>query len=445
MANPALTASQKSANWRIFGALLTVGSFTALAKIGGGAKVIVTARYFGTSDALDAFLIAFVLPSFVADTAAGSLIPSLMPTYIEVRQKQGRETALRLYRGVLAGSAILLALLAVLLGLCASFLLPLLASGFSPAKLALTRSLFYCLLPWLPLSGLIVTWRAVLNAGESFALAAAAPITTPLITILLLITSGPSVWALAIGTLVGVAAEAAILACSVRSRGYAMMPHWSGWSPELRQVVGQYLPMMAGTVIVCGAALIDQAMAATLGAGSVSALTYGNKLANVALSIGAAALGTAVLPHFSRMITARDGVGLRNTLMTFSGLVAVATVPAVIFLAWLSEPLVRLFFQRGAFTAAETQIVATVQTCSLVQIPFAVLLGMAVKLASSLKANRLMLQTALLSIVVNVAGDIVLMRWIGVAGIALAGALVHASALLLLSMALWRQLRKAGF
>jgi putative peptidoglycan lipid II flippase len=445
MANPALTASQKSANWRIFRALLTVGSFTALAKIGGGAKVIVTARYFGTSDALDAFLIAFVLPSFVADTAAGSLIPSLMPTYIEVRQKQGRETALRLYRGVLAGSAILLALLAVLLGLCASFLLPLLASGFSPAKLALTRSLFYCLLPWLPLSGLIVTWRAVLNAGESFALAAAAPITTPLITILLLITSGPSVWALAIGTLVGVAAEAAILACSVRSRGYAMMPHWSGWSPELRQVVGQYLPMMAGTVIVCGAALIDQAMAATLGAGSVSALTYGNKLANVALSIGAAALGTAVLPHFSRMITARDGVGLRNTLMTFSGLVAVATVPAVIFLAWLSEPLVRLFFQRGAFTAAETQIVATVQTCSLVQIPFAVLLGMAVKLASSLKANRLMLQTALLSIVVNVAGDIVLMRWIGVAGIALAGALVHASALLLLSMALWRQLRKAGF
>jgi putative peptidoglycan lipid II flippase len=445
MANPALTASQKSANWRIFRALLTVGSFTALAKIGGGAKVIVTARYFGTSDALDAFLIAFVLPSFVADTAAGSLIPSLMPTYIEVRQKQGRETALRLYRGVLAGSAILLALLAVLLGLCASFLLPLLASGFSPAKLALTRSLFYCLLPWLPLSGLIVTWRAVLNAGESFALAAAAPITTPLITILLLITSGPSVWALAIGTLVGVAAEAAILACSVRSRGYAMMPHWSGWSPELRQVVGQYLPMMAGTVIVCGAALIDQAMAATLGAGSVSALTYGNKLANVALSIGAAALGTAVLPHFSRMITARDGVGLRNTLMTFSGLVAVATVPAVIFLAWLSEPLVRLFFQRGAFTAAETQIVATVQTCSLVQIPFAVLLGMAVKLASSLKANRLMLQTALLSIVVNVAGDIVLMRWIGVAGIALAGALVHASALLFLSMALWRQLRKAGF
>jgi putative peptidoglycan lipid II flippase len=444
MANAAIRLSQKSVNWRIFGALLTVGSFTTLAKVAGGAKVIVMARYFGTSDALDAFLIAFVLPSFVADTAAGSLIPSLMPTYIEVRQKQGIESAVRLYRGVLAGSALLLAALAVLLGLGAGFLLPLLASGFSSSKLALTRSLFYALLPWLPLSGLIVTWRAVLNAGESFALAAAAPITTPLLTILLLIATGRSPWALAVGTLGGVAGEAAILAFAVRGRGYSVLPRWSGWTPEQRQVVRQYLPMMAGTVIVCGAALIDQAMAATLGAGSVSVLTYGGKLAGVALSIGAAALGTAVLPHFSSMIAARDGAGLRSTLRTYSMLVAMVTVPVVLLLAWMSEPLVRLFFQRGAFTAAETHIVATVQTCALAQIPFAVLLGIGVKLASSLKANRLMLQTAVLSIAVNIGGDLVLMRWIGVAGIALAGALVHASALAFLSVALWRQLRKAG-
>jgi len=131
-------------------------------------------------------------------------------------------------------------------------------------------------------------------------------------------------------------------------------------------------------------------------------------------------------------------------LLTYSGMVTLVTVPAVILLAWISEPLVRVFFQRGAFTAAQTQVVATVQTCALVQIPFAVLLGMGVKLASSLKANRLMLRTAVLSIAVNVAGDWLLMRWIGVAGIALAGALVHASALLFLSSALWRQLRKAG-
>jgi len=446
MANAALTASTKSANRRIFGAFLTVGAFTALAKLAGGAKVIVTARYFGTSDALDAYLIAFVLPSFVADTAAGSLIPSFLPAFIEVRQKQGIEVAGRLYRSVLAGSATLLALLALLLALGAGFLLPLLGSGFSDSKLALSRSLFYSLLPWLPISGLIVTWRAVLNAGESFALAAAAPIMTPLITIVLLVIPSlqPGVWALAIGTIAGVIAEAGILAWTLRAQGYAVLPRWNGWSPELRQVLRQYLPMMAGTVIVCGATLIDQAMAATLGAGSVSALTYGNKLAAVTLAIGAAALGTAILPHFSRMISARDRAGLRHTVLTYSGLVVLVTVPAVGLLGWLSEPLVRLFFQRGAFTAAETQVVAMVQAYSLLQIPFAVLLGMGVKLVSSLKANRVMLETAVLAITINVIGDYVLMHWIGVAGIALSAALVHAGSLIYLCLALWRRLGKAG-
>lgn len=280
MADAALATPQKSINWRIFGAILTVGAFTVLAKVAGGAKVIVTARYFGAADALDAFLIAFVLPSFVAEIAAGSLIPSLIPTYIEVRQKQGIEAARRLYGSVLAGSAIVSTALALLLAFSAGFLLPLLGSSFSASKLTLTRLLFYSLLPWLPISGLLVTWKAVLNAGESFAIAAVAPITTPLITIVLLVTHpvNPGIWALAIGTVAGVATEAGILAWALRSRGFPIAPRWTGWTPELRQVVHQYLPMMAGTVIVCGASLIDQAMAATLGAGSVSTLTYGIKL-----------------------------------------------------------------------------------------------------------------------------------------------------------------------
>jgi len=103
-----------------------------------------------------------------------------------------------------------------------------------------------------------------------------------------------------------------------------------------------------------------------------------------------------------------------------------------------------LFFQRGAFTAAETQVVAMVQAYSLLQIPFAVLLGMGVKLVSSLKANRVMLETAVLAITINVIGDYVLMHWIGVAGIALSAALVHAGSLIYLCLALWRRLGKAG-
>ena len=429
--------------WRIFAAALTVGSFTTLAKIAGGIKVILMARYFGTSDGLDAFLIAFVLPSFVAEAAAGSLSPSLIPTFIEVRERKGREAAQRLYGSVLTSIAALLAVLAMLLALCSSALLPLLGSSFGPSKLALTRSLFLWLLLWLPMSGLIVTWRAVLNAGERFAIAAAAPVATPLWTILLLTMQGghPAIGILVAGVIAGVATEASILAWSVHASGFPVIPRWSGWSPELKTVFLQYLPMVAGTMIMGSSILIDQAMAARLAPGSVSALTYGTKLVAVLLATGGAALGTAVLPHFSIMIASGDRTALRHTLKTYAALIVAIAVPVAFLLGWLSEPVVRLFFQRGAFTITQTRVVATVQSYSLAQIPFAVMVAVAVKLASSLKANRLMLETAALALVVNVVADYLLMQWKGVAGIALAGAVVHCASLVYLSIALSRRMR----
>src|SRR5260221_12156557 len=94
---------RRSVQWRIFANTLTVAGFTALVKVCGAAKIVVTAGYFGTADTLDAFLIAFLIPSFVAEVAAGSLGPSLIPTLIEVGERCGEDSARKLWGGVLAG------------------------------------------------------------------------------------------------------------------------------------------------------------------------------------------------------------------------------------------------------------------------------------------------------------------------------------------------------
>src|SRR5258707_9987057 len=138
---------RRALSWRVLLQMATVGAYTGLVKVAGAAKVIFTARAFGMSDGLDAYLIAFLLPSFVGDTLAGSLTSAFMPTFIEVREVEGRESATRLYRSVLAASAALLALAALVFGLLAPWLLHLLASSFPPAKLALTVSMFWVMLP----------------------------------------------------------------------------------------------------------------------------------------------------------------------------------------------------------------------------------------------------------------------------------------------------------
>jgi putative peptidoglycan lipid II flippase len=170
-----------------------VGVLSTAAKLAGAAKVMVTARYFGAGDQLDAFVIAFLLPAFFSDIVAGAFGASFIPAFIRVRSDQGEAAARMFARTGLA--LVLSAMLAVsvLLAAAGPWLLPLLGSSFSPEKLRVTTSLFLALIPWLPLSACIAAWRAVLNAHNAFALAAAAPLTSPL-AIIIFLYAGANRW-----------------------------------------------------------------------------------------------------------------------------------------------------------------------------------------------------------------------------------------------------------
>src|SRR5712691_4758551 len=143
--------TNESVNRRIFAASLTVGAFTMLVHVATAAKELVVAYQFGTADALDAFLIAFLLPSFAISVVAGSVPSAVIPTYLEVQSREGHEAAERLYAGVMGWSLVILAGISSIMALLATLVLPLLGSGFDEQKLVLTRSLYFMMLPVLVL------------------------------------------------------------------------------------------------------------------------------------------------------------------------------------------------------------------------------------------------------------------------------------------------------
>jgi putative peptidoglycan lipid II flippase len=436
--------SKRSVNRRIFAATLTVGGFTLVVNLASTAKELVVAHQFGTDDALDAFLIAFLLPSFFVMVVTGSFSSAFMPTYIQVREHDGQAVAQRLFSNVIIWSAAALIVASFLLVLLAPYILPVLASGFGPEKLALTRSLLYVLLPALVISGFAAIWRGILNAGERFALAAVTPIMAPVTAVVVLLAMGQlwGIYALAIGTVGGFALEAGLLAWGLKRRGFYLIPRWYGMDPATRQVISQYVPMVAGIFLVSGTSVVDQSIAAMLGSGSVSALNYGNKITALLTGVGSMALGTAVLPYFSRMVAVRDWSGIQHTLKTYTRLILLATIPLTLVLAYFSEPLVGLLFQRGAFTAADTRLVGQVQALYLLQIPCYVLSMLIVRLISSLKANSLLMWGAVISFFANVILDYVFALWLGVAGIALSTAVVVSISCCYLSYVLLRLMRR---
>jgi putative peptidoglycan lipid II flippase len=188
--------------------------------------------------------------------------------------------------------------------------------------------------------------------------------------------------------------------------------------------------------------LVDQAMGAMLGPGSVAALSYGGKVVSFVTVVGATALGTTVLPHFSRMVAVSDWQGIRNTVRTYIKWILLTTVPLMVAVATFSESLVRLIFQRGAFAVGDTEVVSRVQAFLILQLPFYVINILLVRLISSLKANSVLMWGCVINFIVNVVLNYVLMQWLQIAGIALSTSVVYLVSVAYLSVMLLRVLEQ---
>ncbi|HLK20500.1 MAG TPA: lipid II flippase MurJ [Bryobacteraceae bacterium] len=429
------TRPPRSASWRMLADTATVGGWTAAVKVAGAVKVILAARLFGAGDAMDAFLIAFLLPAFFMDLLAGPLDSALIPALIELRQKQGRTAAEALYSNVLAAAGAAFILAALIAAALSGVILPLLAPSFGAQKLELTSRLLLVMIAVVPFGSLGATWRAVLNSEHQFAYAAAVPLITPVISIIALLAAGKEygVTALAVATLAGGTLEAVAAGIGVKRAGYPMVPRWAGVTGSVQQVADQYAPLVAVTLVMTGTTLVDQGMAARLDSGSVSALNYGTRLLGVLIVIGPTAVGTAVLPHISVGAMLGEPRVLRRTLRTYGLAILAVILPVTGALMYFSEPIIRILFQQGAFSQAATHLVGVVQRASLLQLPIAVLLALEIRLTSALKANHLLYRVAALSLALTLIVDYGFMRLWGVVGIALAGFVIRLVSSLYLS------------
>lgn len=434
-----------SINRQIFGAAVTVGLLTAFVKVAGVVKELVVAWRFGIGDALDAFLIALLVPSFVINVVAGSFDAALIPTYIRVREQEGITAAQKLFCGATVWSLGLLGITTILIVVTAPLYLPSIAAGFSSKKLDLTFHLLWVIAPIVLLSGIVTNWGGVLNAGERFALAALSPIFTPAISIVfLLLVKSWGIFALAAGLVCGAVLELVLLGAALHRQGILLRPRWYGFDAHLRQVASQYAPMIAGAFLMSSTGLVDQSMAAMLSPGSVAALNYGNRVIAFPITLATTALSTAVIPYFSKMVACEDWKGVRHTLKYYMRLIFVVTVPLTGLLIVFSEFIVQILFQRGSFTARDTHLVAQIQAFYALQIPFYIASILVVRLISAMRTNQILMWGSGYNLIINIVLNYLFMQWFGVSGIALSTSCVYVFSFLFLLFFVMKKLKNTA-
>ena len=431
-----------------------VGGATLLSRLLGAVRDIAIASFFGTGMFSDAFIAAFRIPNLLRRMfGEGSLSIVFVPVFTECLYRKGRAEADRLAGSTARLLTLCLLTFTVAAMAAAPLLVHLLAPGFaaSAQKFSLTVSLTRIMCPYVIFIGLVALCMGLLNVLGHFAAPALAP--TCLNVAMIVAIIGGSFWVtssaalvrwLAVGVVVGGALQLGLqVPFLIRNRLFLWRSSpW--WHPAFKQIALMLGPVLFGAAVYQINNLVMTLLASMLQQGSVSYLYYADRLLQFPLGIFGIATATAVFPTLARQSVMKQYDAMRHTFGHAMRLVFFITIPAMVGLIVLREPIIAMLFQRGAFDLHSTRLTASALLYYGMGLWAFSAVRVVLNLFYALKDTRTPVGIAVLTIVFNLVLGIALMGPMKHNGLALALTMASILNLALLSLALRKRLGALG-
>jgi putative peptidoglycan lipid II flippase len=339
---------------------------TAASRVAGLGREIVAASYYGVSGPMSAFTIAFQLPNLVrALFADAALQPAFVPIFTEQLEKRNYREAFRLASTLLLLVTLVLGAITALFVLLAPVVMPLLAPGFEGELLDLTVTLSQVLFPILILLGISGVVVGVLNSYDRFGAFAISPLFWNLTIILLVVVLAPMfegqdrIYAYAIGILVGTLVQLLIPVWDLRNTPFKFEWSFEWRNPDVRRVLLLMLPVTISLGLINFNLLINSFFGTLVSDQAPAAIDKAFRIYQLPQGIFSVAIATVLFPTLARFATRGEYEDLRATMANGMRQILFVLVPAAAAILVLSEPMIRLVYQRGEFTPEQTTLVAT--------------------------------------------------------------------------------------
>jgi putative peptidoglycan lipid II flippase len=345
-------------------ALSTVSAMTLVSRITGLIRESLKAVAFGAGLQMDAFEAAFRLPNILRRLfAEGAFSQAFVPILAEYKRQRGDDATRELFGKVGALLAVVLLGISALGVLGAPWLVYLLASGFArtPGKVALTADMIRIMFPYALFISLVSLCGGVLNIYHRFAIPAFTPVILNLAiigaAILLAPHVDPPIVALAWGVAIGGVLQLALQIVPLLRLG--MLPRFRlDWrDPGVRRVLSAMGPALLGVSAAQISILLNTQLAAYLGDGRISWITYADRLMEFPSALLGVAMGTILLPSLAKHYHDHNHGQYQALLDWGLRLTFLLALPATLALALLAVPLIATLYEYGRFTVALVGII----------------------------------------------------------------------------------------
>lgn len=383
---------------------------------------IIIAYLYGSSRETDALFVAFVIPTLLFWSIQNASRVSLVPLLTDVLYQAGHTVLWKRSGLLLTTGTVIISLFALIFSLLSPYVIFIIAPGLDEATSSMAATILRILCCALIFAGILSVWGSLHNIFSSFFI----PAFTDFFRAGVVIVSAVvfynilGIYAIPIAFVAGSLMQCILLIPGLQREGYRYNYLLSFRDPNVSLFLSLTSLPFLSLLIRQGGTVVDRFLASYLPEGSISALTYSYTIGMGVVLIVSGGLFSVSLPELSRYAAQKKIIEMKEVLQLHLKLVGIITIPLTVLLMLLGRPMVRVLFERGAFSAATTELTASLLSYYAIGIFFLSAVPVMLGVFYAFKDTYTPFLHLLQVFIMNTVLAIVLMRSMGVQGISLA-------------------------
>ena len=394
---------------------------TIIAKVLGFGRELVLASSYGASMYSDAYITAMNIPIVLFTTIGTTLGTVLIPMYFEVNSDLGEKEALNFTNNVFNIVIAICILLAILGFIFTEPLVKVFAIGFEGQTLKVSIDFTRITIIGIVFTGLSYVMTAYLQIKNNFTVPGLASVPKNIIIIVSIILSvkyNPyiMIW----GTLIGIATEFIFQLPFAMKSGYKYQLYINIKDKYIKKMSWLIVPVLIGVAVNQINTMVDRTLASTLVEGSISALNYANKLNGFVMAMFITSVASVIYPMLSKLSSEDNKEKFTSSVVQSINSVILLVIPISVGAIVLATPIVKLLFQRGEFddrATSMTAIALIMYSIGMVAFGLRDILG---KVFYALQDTKTPMINGAMAMIMNIVLNIILVKYLQLAGLALA-------------------------
>lgn len=418
---------------------------TMLSKILGFTRELALTYTYGAGTISDIYITTLSIPTILFASIGSALGTTFIPLFYEVEKLDGDKKSLEFSNNVFNIVTILSIIMAILGFIFAGPLVKVFAINFTGEKLLLaikfTRIMIFGVV-FIGLSQVMTSW---LQIKGNFTVPGMIGFPYNILIIVgIILSSKGNLYIMPILTLLAILCQFLFQFPFAIKTGYKYKPYIKIKDKYIKRMLALVVPVFIGASVNQINAIVDRTLASTLGDGFITILNSANRLNGFVLGLFIVTISTVIYPTLSKLSNENNKEKFAKSVSKSVNSVILMVMPISVGAIVLAEPVVKIVFQRGAFDAQATKMTAIALACYSIGMVGFGLREILNKVFYSLQDTKTPMINGAMAVGVNILLSIILIKFLGHAGLAIATSISAIVCIVLLFISLKKKIGYFG-